>query len=193
MSAATSGGERGALGAVVLAGGDSRRWDGADKTRLVLDGRPLLDHVLDTLPPAATVVVVGEERPTARTVTWTREQPAGGGPAAGLQAGLARVPSGAPTLLLAADLPRADALVAALLAAPLVRETRVLADADGRAHWTSSLLSPRAVRTVLALPDLAGAPLHGVFARLDVELVPAPPGATHDLDSPADLALLEER
>jgi molybdopterin-guanine dinucleotide biosynthesis protein A len=180
------------LGAVVLAGGTSRRWQGADKTRVLLDGRPLLDHVLAAVPTDAFVVVVGEERPTARRVTWTRERPAGGGPAAGLQAGLARVPTDAPTLLLAADLPRADALVAALLGAPLEHDARVVADADGRAHWTSSLLSPAAARTVLALPDLADASLHAVFGRLDVELVPAPAGATHDLDSPADLALLED-
>lgn len=179
--------------AVVLAGGTSRRWPGADKTRVVVDGRPLLDHVLAALPAEADVVVVGEERPTVRPVAWAREEPAGGGPAAGLQAGLGRVGDGAPTLLLAADLPRAEALVTTLLAEPLRRAARVLTDEGGRAHWTSALLSPEAVRTVLALPDLADASLHAVFGHLDVELVPAPHGATHDLDSPADLALLEDR
>lgn len=180
------------IGAVVLAGGSSRRWAGVDKTQVVVDGRPLLDHALLALPGEATVVVVGPERPTARRVVWAREEPSGSGPAAGLQAGVRAVPDDVPVVLLAADLPRADALVATLLHAPLYRGARVLADADGRAHWTSALLSPAAARAVRALPDLVDASLRSVFATLDVELVPAPPGTTHDLDSPTDLTALQE-
>jgi len=183
---------RSTLGAVVLAGGTSRRWDGADKTRVVVDGLPLLDHALAALPTGAAVVVVGPERPTRRPVLWTREDPAGAGPAAGLQAGLRVLPDDVPVLVLAADLPHAGALVETLLSEPLGEGTRVLTDGSGRAHWTSALLSPDAARTVKALPDLADASLHSVFARLDVTLAPAPVGATHDLDTPDDLRTLQE-
>lgn len=176
----------------MLAGGGSRRWEGADKTRLLLGGRPLLDHVLAALPDETVVVVVGAERPTDRPVTWTREEPAGAGPAAGLQAGLAQVRGDTPVLLLAADLPRAATLVPVLLGTPLEHGARVLVDEDGRAHWTSALLSPGAADRVRGLPDLVDASLHSVFATLEVERVAAPPGALHDLDTPADLVRLED-
>ncbi|MCW2809679.1 MAG: hypothetical protein JWP61_137, partial [Friedmanniella sp.] len=79
--------------AVVLAGGTSRRF-GQDKLAVVLaDGRgavdgTLVDRVLSRLPADYRVVVVGPERPTAGPVTFVRERPVGGGPAAGLVAGL---------------------------------------------------------------------------------------------------------
>ena len=187
-----TGAPRSAVGAVVLAGGTSRRWDGADKTRAVVDGLSLLDHALAALPTEAAVVVVGPERPTPRPVRWTREEPAGAGPAAGLQAGLRALPDDLPVVVLAADLPRAAALVDTLLSTPLGGGARVLTDEGGRAHWTSVLLSPDAARTVRDLPDLADASLHSVFEHLDVTLAPAPAGATHDLDTPDDLRTLQE-
>ncbi|MGQ2913330.1 MAG: molybdenum cofactor guanylyltransferase, partial [Aeromicrobium sp.] len=109
-----------------------------------------------------------------------------------LQAGLRALPDDLPVVVLAADLPRAAALVDTLLSAPLGGGARVLTDETGRAHWTSALLSPDAARTVRDLLDLADASLHSVFAHLDVTLAPAPVGATHDLDTPDDLRTLQE-
>ncbi|MCX6405450.1 MAG: NTP transferase domain-containing protein [Propionibacteriales bacterium] len=178
--------------AVVLAGGTSQRWDGQDKTQLVVAGRSLLDHALTALPDDADVVVVGPPRPTSRPVGWTREEPAGSGPAAGVQAGLRALRPGAPVVVLAADLPRAADLVDALLDAPRPSGALVLADGTGRAHWTSALLSADAADVVRGLPDLVDVSLRRLFDHLDVTLVPAPDGATHDLDSPADLDALQE-
>ncbi|MFP5220348.1 MAG: NTP transferase domain-containing protein [Actinomycetes bacterium] len=48
-----------------------------------------------------------DARPAARHCHWTREQPVGGGPAAGLRAGLALVRSPV-VVVLAADLPFVD-------------------------------------------------------------------------------------
>ena len=73
--------------AVVLAGGESRRF-GSDKLAAALDQQTLLDHTLAALPEEFAVIVVGPERPTTRSVRFTREQPPGGGPAAGLVAGV---------------------------------------------------------------------------------------------------------
>ncbi len=179
--------------AVVLAGGTSRRWDGRDKTRVPVDGRPLLDHVLAALPSSTRAVVVGDARPTAAQVVWTREDPPGGGPAAGLHAGLRAVPVDTDVLLLAADLARAELLVPALVRDPLRREARVVVDEDGRAHWTSALLSARGAEVVRGLVDLHGAALRDVFAHLDLEHVSAPAGALDDLDTPADLEALVAR
>ena len=180
------------LQAVVLAGGTSQRWDGQDKTQLVVGGRPLLDHALAALPADTEVVVVGPPRPTSRPVGWTREEPAGSGPAAGVQAGLRALAPGAPVVALAADLPRAAELVDALLDAPRPGGALVVADGTGRAHWTSALLSAEAADVVRGLPDLVDASLRRLFDHLDVTLVPSPDGATHDLDSPADLDALQE-
>ncbi|MET7697254.1 NTP transferase domain-containing protein [Streptomyces sp. NPDC005485] len=90
--------------AVVLAGGAARRLGGADKPGVRVGGRPLLDRVLAACSGAAVTVVVAEPRPTARSVTWAREDPPGGGPLAALAAGL-RHTSAQYVVVLSADLP----------------------------------------------------------------------------------------
>ena len=83
-------GERGDVTVVVLAGGTSRRF-GADKLGARLHGSTVLETVVGSLPPGWPVVVVGPPRDCGRPVTWTREKPAGGGPLAGVAAGVLRV------------------------------------------------------------------------------------------------------
>ena len=73
---------------VVLAGGTGRRLGGVDKGGLVVGGAALLDRVLQASAAARHTVVVGEPRATGRVVHWAREDPPGGGPLAGLAAGL---------------------------------------------------------------------------------------------------------
>ena len=73
---------------IVLCGGTSRRLAGRDKTRETLAGTTVMDHLLDGLPPCWPVVCVGAERSTSRSVQWCRESPTGGGPVAGIAAGL---------------------------------------------------------------------------------------------------------
>ena len=63
--------------AVVLCGGTGRRF-GGDKTQALIDGVPVLDHVVGQLPPSWPVVCVGPARPTVAPVTWVREEPPGG-------------------------------------------------------------------------------------------------------------------
>ena len=76
--------------AVVLAGGASQRF-APDKLAEEVDGRPLLDRTLTSLPEQITVVVVvGAVRKVARPVIFTSEDPPGGGPAAALVAGVRR-------------------------------------------------------------------------------------------------------
>jgi molybdopterin-guanine dinucleotide biosynthesis protein A len=72
---------------VVLCGGRSTRL-GRDKIAAPLGETTVLDHLLDALPSSWPVVAVGPERLTRRAVRWTRESPAGGGPTAGVAAGL---------------------------------------------------------------------------------------------------------
>jgi molybdopterin-guanine dinucleotide biosynthesis protein A len=77
--------------AVILAGGGGRRLGGVDKAGLLVAGLPLLDRVLLASAAARRTVVVGESRPTVRPVRWAQEDPPGGGPLAGLAAGLAEL------------------------------------------------------------------------------------------------------
>ena len=78
----------GRVAAVVLAGGTAARMDGADKAAIELRGVTLLERTLSATFTAVEVVVVGDPVPTTRPVTFTVEDPRGGGPAAGLLAGL---------------------------------------------------------------------------------------------------------
>ncbi|MGV9877651.1 molybdenum cofactor guanylyltransferase, partial [Streptomyces cellulosae] len=111
-----------AYDAVVLAGGAARRLGGADKPAVRVGGRPLLDRVLAACADARTTVVVAGPRPTARPVTWAREDPPGGGPLAALDAGLRHV-TAEHVVLLSADLPFLDARTVAALLDALRRGT----------------------------------------------------------------------
>ena len=80
------GGERPAVDLVVLAGGRGERLGGADKAALLVDGRTLLERVLE-VDLGGRVVVVGDT-PVPDGVHRTLEDPPGGGPVAGIAAGL---------------------------------------------------------------------------------------------------------
>ena len=69
------------LAAVILTGGTGVRLGGVDKASIEIAGQTLLEHALTATAVADEVVVVGPQVPTSRPVTWTREDPPGGGPA----------------------------------------------------------------------------------------------------------------
>ncbi|GAA1950270.1 hypothetical protein GCM10009798_06950 [Nocardioides panacihumi] len=111
--------------AVVLAGGRGARLEGADKAGIEVGGRTLLARALDAVVDAREVVVVGDPVPTERPVTFTRESPRYGGPAAGLLTGLdALLDVPAYVAVVAVDMPR-------LTMATLRRLTDAAADRDG--------------------------------------------------------------
>jgi molybdopterin-guanine dinucleotide biosynthesis protein A len=141
---------------VILAGGSGRRLGGVDKGALDVGGTALLDRVLAAAAGAVRTVVVGAERPTVRPVIWTRERPAGGGPVAGLAAGLAVLapaagetdpavdphPAGIrPVVLLATDLPAfAASDLARLLARAGDLARPVAGETSGPAHPVDAVL-----------------------------------------------------
>ncbi|MEV5016242.1 NTP transferase domain-containing protein [Streptomyces sp. NPDC053780] len=139
--------------AVVLAGGAARRLGGADKPGLRVGGRALLDRVLAACAGARTTVVVADPRPTARRVTWAREDPPGGGPLAALAAGV-RHTTAEYVLVLSADLPfLGEPTVARLLSALAAGEADgvLLTDADGRDQPLVAAYRASAVRRELAV------------------------------------------
>ncbi|MEV8524657.1 NTP transferase domain-containing protein [Streptomyces sp. NPDC052000] len=189
-----------AYDAVVLAGGAATRLGGADKPGLSVGGRALLDRVLTACSGAATTVVVGGRRDTARPVEWAREDPAGGGPLAALDAGL-RHTTAESVLVLSADLPflAAPAIDALLDALGRTGHDGVLCtDPDGRDQPLVAVYRAEPLRRELALlvtrhGSLAGLPLRLLTAGLDLARIDAGPLASFDCDTWEDLAAARAR
>jgi molybdopterin-guanine dinucleotide biosynthesis protein A len=174
--------------AIVLAGGSARRLGRTDKAALLVDGITLLDRVLAAVAGAKTVVVVGDERPTVATVTWTREEPVGTGPAAATRAGLVAV-TAATVLLLAADLPFLTAATVARLLAHAGKTGAVLVDADGHEQWLAGAWPTDVLRMAELSP---GGSLRAALAPLQPTHVPADAHELLDCDTPDDLARARE-
>lgn len=153
--------------AVVLAGGASRRF-APDKLAEKVEGRPLLDRALASLPEHATVVVVGPVRDVARPVIFTSEEPPGGGPAAGLVAGVSRALAESPEaiVVLPADAPlggQAARILLSRLDAESSAEAVVGVDVHGREQPLQLALRPAAAEALVAAAGPSGAA--GVSAR----------------------------
>ncbi|SDU29650.1 molybdenum cofactor guanylyltransferase [Jiangella alkaliphila] len=179
--------------AVVLAGGAGRRLGGTDKPALVVGGQTLLERSVAAAAGAgaAQVVVVGPRRDLAMPVTWTREDPPGGGPLAGLVAGLAALEPAPDTLLvLAADLPRVSSALVGRLLAGLEPDADAVAvvDAGGWVQPLVAVYRAGALRAALdAVGDPRNRPVRALLERLRVTTLPDEDGAA-DIDTPGDLA-----
>jgi molybdenum cofactor guanylyltransferase len=182
--------------AVVLAGGTSQRFP-PDKLAQLVEGEPLLDRALASLPEHFAVVVVGAVRRVARPVIFTSEDPPGGGPAAAIIAGVRRAlaESAGLIVVLPADAPlgghAARTLLRRLQDEPSAQAV-VGVDVYGREQPLQLALRPAAAAALLTAASPDGAA--GVSARrlLDAlrpglvsqELVPA---ELWDIDTPDQL------
>lgn len=173
---------------VVLSGGRARRL-GRDKAAVTVRGVRLIDHVLRSLPRDVPVVVVGPATPgLPADVTVTREDPPGGGPLAGLAAGLELVRTSL-TAVCAVDMPFAASHLARLVT--LIGENDAVVPVDdrgvrqplGAVYRTDSLRS--GLRT---LGDPAGIPFRRLVDLLSVSEVRLPGDELRDIDTVADLA-----
>lgn len=175
--------------AIVLAGGGSRRF-GSDKLAHPIAGRALLDHTLDAVADAARIIVVGPPRATERVVAWCQEEPPGGGPLAGVAAGL-QLTSREYVVLLAGDMPNAAPAVSALLQAATSSSTSeivVMADASGRlspltALWRRAHLAVR----LQQLDTLHGGAMMLLYESQTPLVITADDDALADVDTPDDL------
>jgi molybdopterin-guanine dinucleotide biosynthesis protein A len=187
------------LGAVVLAGGTAARMGGVDKSAIELDGVTLLERALAATMSAVEVVVVGEQVPTTRPVTWTVEDPPRGGPAAGLLAGLDRFLV-TPDLVavLAVDMPRVTAGTVARLTAPVESDPgldgAVLVDEEGRRQTLAAVYRHSALSAArpVELEQQHGLPMRRLVAPLRLAEVPAVAQETRDVDTWADVRDLRE-
>ncbi len=210
-------------GLIVVAGGRSRRWGGVDKTAQLLAGRPVLVHTLsagidgllegdaaaDGLCMPAVVVARADHpaRPAAQALHpdlgWTVEHPPGGGPAAGLAAGLRLIlhpADGVPparVVVLAADMPFARTAIPRLLAAlgeaeggaEGEAEAAVGKDPDGVRQPLLALYRTAPLAAALAALPAAGASMRSVLERLRVTEVAITTREAFDLDTPEHLLL----
>jgi molybdopterin-guanine dinucleotide biosynthesis protein A len=181
-------------GAVVVAGGRAARLGGFDKASAEIGGRTLLELALDAVVDAAEVVVVGEQVPTERPVSFVLESPRFGGPVAALLTGrdLLLRPTGL-VVVVAVDMPRLTHLtVRRLCAAAAGRDGAVLVGPDGRRQLAFAV---RRERLDAVRPDLEGQhgmPVGALLADLDLADVPSEGEEHRDVDTWADLRDLRD-
>lgn len=193
------------LGAILLAGGRATRVDGADKTLFDVGGRTLLGRTIDAAREAGArpIAVVGPHHEPAGLgirpsddVTWMREDPPFGGPAAAVVAALREWDAAADpewTLVLACDLPEIAAAVArlreAIVLLPSDTDGVCLADGASRPQWLTALYRTSALRErAQALPDRGrDASMRTLLDDLSIAAIAAPPAETADVDTWEDL------
>lgn len=195
-----------AVAAIVLAAGAGSRFGGG-KLLAPLEGRPVLQHVLDTLAAAGltdVVVVLGEEATAMEAaLRWRRERhvrnpdPARG-LASSLQVGLAAVEEGRSSarveaaLIVLGDQPdlRFEAVTAILGAGTDGAQPRAVVPRYERDRGRNPVLLPRALWPVVG--SLVGDQgLGGWLAAHPDQVREVPlPGSNADVDRPADLAEL---
>jgi molybdenum cofactor cytidylyltransferase len=184
---------------LVLAAGAASRF-GSDKLAASLEGRTLLDHVLDVLravPLSEIVVVTRRERPIAaddlRVVVNSAPED---GISSSLRLGLAVVteaPGPPPEAVLIAlgDQPRIDPdVIRQLVAAARTSARPVVVPAYDRDGSLNPVLLLQAAFTLVA--EASGDRGLGPVLAVHPELVHVVPvrGANPDVDTPADLARL---
>ncbi|MEU9337762.1 NTP transferase domain-containing protein [Streptomyces sp. NPDC048290] len=200
MTSAERSGGADVYDAVVLAGGAARRLGGVDKPAVRVGGRALLDRVLTACADARATVVVAEPRPTARPVSFTREDPPGGGPLAALAAGVRHTRADL-LLVLSADLPflqerTVRRLLTALRESPA--DAALLTDPGGRDQPLVAAYRAAPLRHALADlsaahdGSLTGLPLRRLTAALDLTRI-ADPVASFDCDTWDDIATARAR
>lgn len=176
----------------MLTGGTAVRMDGADKASLEIGGRTLLEGALAALAGIDDVVVVGEEVPTSRPVTFRREDPPGAGPAAAVLAGIdgfARRPSY--VVVLAVDMPRVTAETVHRLRAQARGDGAVLVDGTGRRQHLCAVYAVRALEARRP-ENVVGLPMHRLLDGMSLVEVAALGGEAEDVDTWADVARLRE-
>ncbi|WP_151526285.1 molybdenum cofactor guanylyltransferase [Serinicoccus kebangsaanensis] len=187
---------------VVLAGGRATRLGGQDKAALVVGGSTLLERVLGADLGGRTVVV--GDTPVPADVTRTTEQPPGGGPVAGIGAGLDALagmprpgsparPLGPPAwvAVCAVDQPGAARALGALreTVGSLPEEVEAVCPrVEGRAQWLLAIYRRAALDAAReSLPQLHGASVRSLVSGLRWHEVGLDPADLGDVDTWEDV------
>ena len=174
-----------------------------DKAVLRIGEARLLDRAVSAAAAAETIVVVGPRRPIevfADRVVWTRERPAGSGPAAGIVHALALVVQSR-VVVLAVDAPftasAVPRLVDALAGEPQVAldgegdtesaEAAMLVDASGRRQPLIACYATQALRRRAAGEVWTDRSVRALVDGLRVTEVTALGAESLDCDTPEDV------
>jgi molybdopterin-guanine dinucleotide biosynthesis protein A len=176
---------------ILLTGGRGSRL-GTDKSNVVVGTRTTAQRILDELPAEVPVTVVGAIPDRLnRDVTVTRETPVGGGPAAGVAAGLVFTHTEF-VAVLATDMPFAAPVLVELFAALDAEVDGVLAlDSSGRHQYLCAIYRTSALRAALA-GDTNNVAMHSVLAGLNFRTV-SMDERVWDIDTPEDLERARDR
>lgn len=184
---------------LLLTGGDSQRL-GRDKAAVVYHGLTLAEHAAAVLQEACDPCI---EVGPGRSGLWSmQEVPPGSGPLAALVAGghALRIEHGhdGAVIALACDMPKVTSDLLRLLAdAP--GEDTVVPEAGGRLQPLCARYSPGALAAAQELVDAGERSMHALLDRLTYRRLAeadwagvAPADAFADIDTPADLARLDD-
>ena len=200
--------------AIVLTGGGSTRM-GRHKPALVVGGRPIIVRILEAAQ-AHRAVVVGRPDAVPEGVLVVQEAPPGGGPVAGVAAGLtaidracARDDAPGPELVavLAGDLPFLTAAPLAQLFAALASgpdgwrrpDVALVVDQEGSLNWLCAVWRADVLRARLAAlgtptpAGLAGVSMRRLTSNVRRVQVLDAAGWSTDVDTPAELAEARRR
>lgn len=188
--------------AIVIAGGGGRRLGGADKASITVGAHTLLDRALAAVSDADRTIVVGPDRDLPSAVIVVSEQPAGGGPAAAVVAGLAEVMNPW-VVVLACDMPFVTAahvqrLKAAVTTSPSAGvDGATYVDSDGHRQLLAAIYRAESLRrSARALDAVSGASMRALAECLTLVELEADSEMSLDCDTWDDVArsreLLEE-
>ena len=193
------------MAAMVVGGGGGERLGGVSKPDLVLGGVRLIDRVCAALGEVAGAGVVAVVPPAVRVpavVARTLEDPPGGGPLAGIDAGLAALPVGADTwvVVVSVDCPGIGDVLRALLRDPLPADSdgRILRGGDPEPFdqylmgvYRAGALCRVIDEAVAQHGSARGMGVRRVLRALTLERVDVSADVCRDVDTPEDLAWWE--
>ena len=195
-------GPRPDLAAIVVGGGGGERLGGVSKPDLTLGGVRLIDRVCDALLEACGAGCVAVVPPAVRVpdgVLRTLEDPPGGGPLAGIDAGLAALgaPADAWVVVVSVDCPGIADVLAALLDEPLGDrcEGRILRGGvpEPFDQYLMGVYRVGALRRVIdeavaRRGNVRGMGVRRVLRGLALERVDVSADVCRDVDTPEDVA-----
>ncbi len=191
--------------AIVVGGGGGERLGGVSKADLMLGGERLIDRVCGALLEACGAGCVAVVPPSVRVpdgVARTLEDPPGGGPLAGIDAGLRALGVGDDVLVVvvSVDAPGVGAFLPALLE-PALREGvegRIVRGGDPEPFdqylmgvYRAASLRRAIDEAVAVYGSVRGVGVRRVLRALDVERVSVSADACRDIDTPEDVAWWE--
>lgn len=168
---------------IILSGGKSERF-GSNKSEAKIAELTLLEFLANQLT-SHDLIVVGE--PTKVKAQYIREEPIGGGPCAGIEAGMKLVKSEI-VAIYAVDAPFAPTYLASL-EINLVRDAAVPLDIEGLPQYLGGIYrSEKVMQAINRFVDVHGISVRKLFSQLDTDFVDVDkPELLMDIDTPQDL------